>query len=85
MTGDMHIVAAIQESDDTENWPDAATFIVVGSLVATADGITSGDSFAAVTLTKTYWRGGTAVRNNNAGSPKIELARVATRFDVRSS
>ena len=27
MTGDVHIAAAIQESDDPENWPDAATFI----------------------------------------------------------
>lgn len=84
LTGDMLFQLAYQESDNTETWPDAATFVRIGTTSATAGPSYSNAAYEALTLTNVYVRFGILVRNNNGNPPKIELCWVSGRFETRS-
>ena len=84
MTGDVYLQFAFQESDDTENWPAADSFTVIGATTITQDGIAAGAGFENITLIKANVRFGVVIRNSQSGTPKYEFVWVATRFDTRS-
>ena len=83
LTADLLLEPAFQEGDDAESWPSASTFTVIGSMTATADGLSAASGYDAVTLNKSNVRFGVAVRNNQSGA-RIELCWVSGRFDTRS-
>lgn len=83
LTGDMRLQFAFMESDDPELFSGTWAFIDA-TAVFTADGLWGLQSYATVTLNKSYVVFGVTTRNDSGSPARIEHAWVSARFDTRS-
>lgn len=82
MTANMRGYFGLQVSDDTEAWPDASTFTLIGSSYRNSAGLWLVEGYAdiAEALVKPFWRAGLVVRNDTNSNLRIEFWNASTRF-----